>query len=209
MPNSEPTVYVVDDDTALCEALQCLLESAGLRVQTFNSAEAFLDAVRPEMPGCLVLDIRMHGMGGLELQARLAREEFPLPVIIITGHGDIPMAVRAMKNGVVDFLEKPVNDVVLLERISAALARDRAARQTRAQHAEVAQRLARLTPRERQVLAGVVAGKPSKQIANELGIMEKTIEVHRKHIRHKMGVRCSVDLVRAVMLARDSEARPA
>jgi two-component system, LuxR family, response regulator FixJ len=209
MPESEPTVFVVDDDTAICEAMQCLLESAGLRVQTFASAEAFLSAVRPEMPGCLVLDIRMPGMDGLELQARLAREEFPLPVIIITGHGDIPMAVRAMKNGVVDFLEKPVNDVVLLERISAALARDRAARQTRAQHAEVAQRMARLTPRERQVLAGVVAGKPSKQIASELGIMEKTIEVHRKHIRHKMGVRCSVDLVRAVMLATDSEARPA
>jgi two-component system, LuxR family, response regulator FixJ len=209
MLNSEPTVFVVDDDTAICEAMQCLLESAGLRVQTFDSAEAFLSAVRPEMPGCLVLDIRMPGMGGLELQARLAREEFPLPVVIVTGHGDIPMAVRAMKNGVVDFLEKPVNDGVLLERIRAALERDRNTRQTRAQHADVAQRMARLTPRERQVLAGVVAGKPSKQIASELGIMEKTIEVHRKHIRHKMGVRCSVDLVRAVMNATDSRARPA
>lgn len=201
MSNAEPTVFVVDDDPALCEALQWLLESAGFRVQTFSSAEAFLGAVHPDAPGCLLLDVRMRGMSGLELQARLAEKWPALPVIIITGHGDISMAVRAMKTGAVDFLEKPVSDSVLLERVRAALEQERRARQVRGEHAEVVERLASLTARERQVLEGVVAGLASKQIASQLGIMEKTVEVHRKHIRQKMGVRCSVDLVRAVMLA--------
>lgn len=208
MTDTEPTVFVVDDELPMCEALQWLLESAGLRVQTFNSAEAFLDVCRPDMPGCLVLDVRMRGMSGLDLQARMVHDKFTLPVIILTGHGDIPMAVRAMRNGVVDFLEKPVSDGVLLERIRAALEQDRATRQTMAQHADISRRLARLTPREHQVLEGVVAGKASKQIASELGIMEKTVEVHRKHIRQKVGVRCSVDLVRAVMLTNNSDVCP-
>ena len=202
MPPPDPTVFVVDDDEALCEALQWLLESAALRVEAFHSAEAFLDAYDPQRPGCLVLDLRMRGMNGLDLQARLARDDLALPVIIITGHGDIPLAVRAMKGGAVDFLEKPVDDRVLLERIQMALGRDARNRAVHVQRADILARLATLSHREREVLEQVVAARPSKQIAIALGITEKTVEVHRKHILQKMRVRSSVELVRAVLATR-------
>ena len=199
MANHEPTVFVVDDDAAMCESLACLLESQGLRARTFESAEAFLASYRPDQPGCLVLDIRMRGMSGLELQARLAQEEPAVPIIVITGHGDIPMAVRAMKAGAVDFLEKPVNDQVLLQRIRQALERDRLVRQQYQDRHATLTCFARLTPRERDVMKLVVDGKANKQIAAELGVAEKTVEVHRKRIMQKMNVRSAVALVRAVV----------
>ena len=194
MRANKPTVYVVDDDAALCEALQLLLESAGLRVKTYHSAEALLAEYKPGAAGCLVLDVRMRGMSGLDLQARLGRDEAAPPVIILTGHGDIPMAVRAVKNGAVDFLEKPVNDEVLIERIQHAIALDARRRVQRARRAEIHGRLRSLTSRERQVMKLILAGKANKQIAVELGIADKTVESHRKRVLHKMGVRGAVEL---------------
>ena len=191
----DPTVFVVDDDEALCEALQWLLESAALRVEAFHSAEAFLDAYDPQRPGCLVLDLRMRGMNGLDLQARLARDDLALPVIIITGHGDIPMAVRAMKGGAVDFLEKPFNEQQLLDAVHAALARDARMREARLKRAAVLRRIEQLTPRERDVFALVVNGKMNKQIAVELGITEVTVKVHRGRVMTKMGADSLAELV--------------
>ncbi len=202
MKRAEPTVFVVDDDAALCEALQWLLESDGLRVQTHLSAEAFLAACPREQPGCLVLDVRMRGMSGLDLQLRLAEYGITLPVIMLSGHGDIPMAVRAVKAGAVDFLEKPVNAEVLLGRVRRALALDAKRRRERRARAELAARLESLTPRERDVLEMVLAGTPNKEIAAELGIGVKTVEAHRKQVMQKMGVRRAVELARAVMRAR-------
>ena len=196
---SEPTVFVVDDDPAICESLANLLESRGLRFRTYPSAEAFLAAYDPREPGCAVLDVRLRGMSGLELQARLARDGNSLPVIILTGHGDIPMAVRAAKAGAVDFLEKPVNDEVLLQRIHLALAQERRTRSDRRRDHEVAARVAGLTPREREVMDLIVTGLPNKQVAIRLNITEKTVEVHRRRVLQKMGVHSAVDLVRLVL----------
>jgi FixJ family two-component response regulator len=196
---SEPTVFVVDDDPAICESLANLLESRGLRFRTYPSAEAFLAAYDPREPGCAVLDVRLRGMSGLELQARLARDGNSLPVIILTGHGDIPMAVRAAKAGAVDFLEKPVNDEVLLQRIHLALAQERRTRSDRGWDHEVTARVASLTPREREVMDLIVAGLPNKQVAIRLNITEKTVEVHRRRVLQKMGVHSAVDLVRLVL----------
>ncbi len=198
----EPIVYVVDDDEAVCEALRCLLESQGLRTETYTSAEAFLAACRPGQPGCLVLDVRMRGMSGMELHSRLAEEELQLPVIIISGHGDIPMAVRAIKAGALDFLEKPVSDALLVQRIRAALQVDAGNRRRRQEDGDVLARLAALTDREREVMELVIAGRPSKQIAAELGIKEKTVEAHRKHVLGKLGIHSTVDLVRLVLAHR-------
>lgn len=195
----EPTVFVVDDDPAICESLAGLLESRGLRVRTYPSAETFLAAYDPRQPGCIVLDVRMRGMSGLELQATLARDGDGPPVIILTGHGDIPMAVRAAKAGAVDFLEKPVNDEVLLQRIHLALEQERRTRSDRRQDHEVAARLADLTPREREVMDLIVAGLSNKQVATHLAITEKTVEVHRRRVLQKMGAHNAVDLVRLVV----------
>lgn len=199
MTEAEPRVFVVDDDEAMCEALQWLLESEGLPVETYHSAEAFLETYHPRQPGCLVLDVRMRGMSGLDLQAYLAQKELGIPIIIITAHGDVPMAVRAVQGGAVDFLEKPVSDQVLLKRIRHALEIDAQARQELRQRADTAARLETLTPREREVMDLVTAGKASKHIATVLGIAEKTVEVHRKRVMHKMGVHNAVDLVRLVI----------
>ncbi len=196
---AEPIVFVVDDDPAICESLANLLESRGLRVRTYPSAEEFLAAYDPGQPGCAVLDVRLRGLSGLELQARLARDGNSLPVIILTGHGDIPMAVRAAKSGAVDFLEKPVNDEVLLQRIHLALEQERRTRSHRRQDHEVAARVADLTPREREVMDLIVAGLPNKQVAIRLNITEKTVEVHRRRVLQKMGVHTAVDLVRLVL----------
>ncbi len=196
MTGTDLTVYIVDDDDALRESLAFLLAGEGFRTATFSSAEEFLAACRPGDAGCLVLDVRMPGMSGLELQARLAADQAPLPVIVISGHGDIPMAVRAVRSGALDFLEKPVSDEVLLMRIRAALAQARELAEARAQRDQLQRRIARLTPREHEVMRLVVVGHPNKQIAAELGITEKTVEVHRKHVMHKLGLRNAVSLAR-------------
>jgi len=208
-PEPEPIVYVVDDDEEVCEALRCLLVSKGLRTETYTSAEAFLAACRPGQPGCLVLDVRMRGMSGLELHGRLAEDELPLPVIIITGHGDISMAVRAIKAGAVDFLEKPVSDTVLVQRIRAALELDARNRRRWREGGEISACLDTLTDREREVMELVIIGRASKRIAAELGIAEKTVEAHRKHVLAKLGVHSAVELVRIVLAhrARESGAR--
>jgi len=198
MPDNEPTVFVVDDDEAVCDGLQALLESEGLRTATFGSAEAFLAAYRPGQPGCLVLDIRMRGMSGLELQARLAREQLGIPVIIISGQGNIPLAVRAVKTSAIDFLEKPIDPHVLVERVRQALKLEQQTHRELEQRRDFAARLQRLTPRERLVMELVAAGRPSKEIAAELGVSLKTVEAHRKQVLEKMGVAKAVTLARLV-----------
>ncbi len=207
MEVSEPTVFVVDDDAVLCEALQALLEAAGLRVETHTGAESYLAVRSGQEPGCLVLDVRMRGMSGLELQAHLMQQGATLPVILLTGHGDVPMAVRAVKAGAVDFLEKPVNDQVLLERIRHALTLDAQLRVRHAERADAQRRLDSLTPREYEVMERVVAGLANKQIAIELRISEKTVEVHRKHVMDKVAVGSVAELVALVLQCRGQEAQ--
>lgn len=195
----EPTVFIVDDDDAVRDALKLLMESAGLRAETYATGQAFLNACRPERAGCLVLDIRMPGLSGLELQERLSAAGISLPVIMLTGHGDVPAAVRALKAGAVDFLEKPYESERLLERIRQAIARDAEERVASDLQAEAAQRLEQLTPREREVMELVVAGKANKVIAFELHISERTVELHRGRIMRKMGVRSLPELVRLIL----------
>ncbi len=192
--HGEPTVFVVDDDQAVRESLARLLDSVGLPVQTFACAEEFLEAYDPQWQGCVILDIRMPGISGLELQETLAARQVRLPIIIMSAHGDVEKAVRAMKSGAVDFIKKPYKGSVLLERIREALALDARRRREEASRAEVAARLARLTPREREIMSLLVAGKPAKQIAFELGLSRKTVDVHRSHIVSKMQVGSVVEL---------------
>ncbi|HUU95555.1 MAG TPA: response regulator [Phycisphaerae bacterium] len=207
MKKRKPTVSVVDDDEALCEGLRWLLESEALNVETHTSAEAFLDAYDPDCPGCLVLDVRMGGMSGLELQAKLAEQELSVPVIVLTGHADVPMAVQATKAGAVEFLQKPVDDQVLLDCIHRAIELDAQVRERQAADAEFAARIELLTPRQREVLDLVVAGKANKQIAAGFGVSPRTVEVHRKRIMRKLRVKSSVDLVRNVMALRAPQPR--
>jgi FixJ family two-component response regulator len=194
-------VFVVDDEGAVCDALACLLDAEGFAVRTWASAEAFLAAYQPGQPGCLLLDVRMRGMTGLQLQARLGEMEPTIPIIIITGHGDIPMAVRAMNAGALDFLEKPVNAERLLERVRFALEVDERQRAQWQQRQIVVTRWGSLTAREKEVLALMVRCLPSKQIGAKLGITQKTVEVHRKHVLDKMGVRSTASVVRIVTAA--------
>lgn len=196
---SQPTVFVVDDDKAVRESLCWLIESVGMSVEAFSSAQTFLDAFDPERPGCLVVDVRLPGMSGLELQAKLAEDKHTLPVIIITGHGDVPSAVRAMKVGAIDFIEKPFSDQLLLERIRHAVEVDAGNRRSRHEQLDLVERLQRLTPREKQVLDLVVSGQPNKQIAQELGLSPKTVEVHRANVMLKMRAKNVAHLVRMVM----------
>jgi len=191
-----PTVYVVDDDPDLLRALERLLQSAALNVATFSSAHDFLDQYDRNAPGCLVLDLAMPGLGGLELQRTLERQENLLPIIFLTGRGDIALSVEAMKHGAADFLTKPVDDTALISAIHAALAKNRARRSMSAERERVTRCLATLTERERQVLELVVAGKLNKQIADELGTVEKTVKFHRGNLMRKMGVRVVADLVK-------------
>jgi len=197
----EETVFVVDDDQAMRSSLQWLIESMGMHVETYESAQAFLDAYYPGRAGCLLLDVRMPGMSGLELQAYLARREHRIPVIIITGHGDVSMAVKAMKNGAVDFIEKPFDDEALIVSIRNALQHDEKQRALRSQRADIAARMAELTPREHQVMSMVTDGRANKEIATALGVSAKTVEVHRARVMDKMRADSLAELVRMVMIA--------
>jgi two-component system, LuxR family, response regulator FixJ len=192
---AEPTVFVVDDDASIRRALARLLKSVGLAVELYAGAQEFLEACDPDRPGCLLLDVRMPGTGGLELQQILASRGAEWPIVFITGHGDVPMSVRAMKAGAVDFIPKPFSDQDLLDAVQRALGRDSELRTVRAQRAEVTRRIARLTPREREVFALVVAGKMNKHIAAQLGASEKTIKVHRGRVMEKMQADSVAELV--------------
>jgi len=187
MPES-PTVFVVDDDSAVRNSLAYLIESEGWTVSSFASAASFLEAVPDDVPGCIVTDVRMPGMSGLELQQRLRESHRRIPMIIITAYGDIPSAVRAVQNGAMQYLEKPVDGDVLIECIREALERDRRNRQEHADRSRVEERLNRLTPREYEVYEIMVKGNSSRQIAGELGLSYKTIESHRSQILRKMEV---------------------
>jgi FixJ family two-component response regulator len=197
MPNEDTLIYIVDDEAEVRRSLTGLLQAAGLRVETFASAEAFLRRPQRDIPTCLVLDVWLPGLTGLDLQHAVTAGEHPMPIIFMTGHGEIPLAVQAMKAGAVEFLTKPFAAQALLDAIGEALAHDRAARQQRTDLAPLRERYARLTPREREVMAWVVAGDLNKQIASELGIGEQTVKVHRFRVMHKMQVASLPELVRA------------
>jgi two-component system response regulator DctR len=199
---SDAIVHVVDDDEAIRDALSWLLRSRGLASRTWPSAEEFLAAWSEGVRGCLVLDLRMDGMSGVELFDRLITRGSRLPVIFLTGHGDVPLAVAALKKGAFDFVEKPFNDNELVDKIAAAVAHDRAQRERLATEAGVAARLAALSPRERQVMERVLAGDYNKTIADDLGIAVRTVEVHRARIFEKMGVRSAVELAQLLAAKR-------
>lgn len=199
---NDPVVFVVDDDEAMRSSLRWLIESVGMKVETHASADRFLESYYPGRAGCLLLDVRMPGMSGMELQAYLTREQIKIPVIIITGHGDVDMAVRAMKAGAVDFIEKPFNDEALLNSLRTALAYDEKQRQFQARRAPIAARLAELTPREHEVMDMVTDGRSNKDIAAALGVSSKTVEAHRARVMDKMGAESLAELVRMALLTR-------
>lgn len=202
-------LYLVDDEPAVRKALSRLLRSAGYAVTAFGSAREFMQQQVADAPGCLVLDVTMPEITGIELQEWLAQTRSPLPIIFITGNGDIPTSVRAMKAGAVDFLTKPVKDTDLLRAIEIALRQERENRQTRAAVSAIQERLATLTPREREVLEHVVSGQLNKQIAGDLGTVEKTIKVHRARVMDKMGVQSLAELVRLAERMGIGRATPA
>ncbi|MBM5811353.1 MAG: response regulator transcription factor [Gammaproteobacteria bacterium] len=201
MNDRTPTVFVVDDDVAVCTSLRLLLRSVGLPAVTCASAAEFLAQFDAECPGCIVLDIRMPGMSGIELQQVLNERHSITPIVFITGHGDVPMAVEAMQAGAIDFIQKPFRDQDLLDRINRALDRDRALRAELSERDAIRQRIARLTPREREVLDLVTKGKANKVIAGDLEVSQRTVEIHRARVMEKMGATSLVHLVRMVIEA--------
>ena len=196
MSEADSVVFVVDDDLSVREAIQSLIRSVGLHVETYGSARDFLRSKRPDVPGCLVLDVRLPGLSGLDLQRALAEADVQIPIIFITGHGDIPMSVRAMKAGAVEFLTKPFRDQDLLDAIQQALDRNRAVRRQQVEVADLCKRFDSLTPREREVMGLVVSGLLNKQIAADLGASEITVKVHRGQIMQKMRAGSLAGLVR-------------
>jgi two-component system, LuxR family, response regulator FixJ len=206
MQEPAPTIYVVDDDEGVRNSIRFLLKSVGLTTKTLASASEFLETYKPRQPGCLVLDVRMPGMSGLELQQQLNLRGAIIPVIFITGHGDIPMAVEAMQHGAFDFLQKPFRDQDLIDRIQRALERDAHNRAALAQHDRIRARFDSLTPREREVLALMTRGKPNKVMAAELGVSQRTVEIHRARVMEKTGAASLAQLVR---MAMDLESEPA
>ncbi|MDX1515948.1 MAG: response regulator transcription factor [Woeseiaceae bacterium] len=200
MTQDPPTVFVVDDDPNIRSAMRALFDSVGQPCQVFPSAAEFLDSDGVSRPGCLVLDIRMPGLGGLELQQELIERGSDIPVIFITGHGDVPMAVEAMRKGAIDFIQKPFRDQDLLDRVGEALKTDRERRAAQQQRSTVADRSGQLTKREHEVFDLVVTGKPNKVIAYELGVSQRTVEIHRARVMDKMQARSLADLVRMHLL---------
>lgn len=196
MKEQDPIVFVVDDDRMIRDGLQSLIRSVGLRVETFASAQDFLQAKHPEAPACLVLDVRMPGLSGLDLQLKLRDGGIPTPIIFISGHGDIPMSVRAMKEGAHEFLTKPVRGQDLLDAVHKAIASDRLLRQEQQESKEIRVRFDSLTPREKEVLNLVVAGLLNKQIADQLGMSELTVKTHRAHVMEKTQAESLAHLVR-------------
>jgi len=196
MSEEPPVVFVIDDDASVRDAIADLLQSIGIEVATFRSAQEFLQSKRPDAPGCIVLDVRLPGPSGLEFQRTLNKSNIHLPIIFISGHGDIPMSVRAMKSGAIEFLTKPLREQELLDAIQTGIEHDRARRREAKLVAEIRQRFDSLTPREREVLALVVTGRPNKQIAAQAKLSEMTVKVHRSQIMRKMRAKSLVDLVR-------------
>lgn len=198
----EPTIFIVDDDDAIRDSLRFLLEAAGFKhIAVFGSSRGFLETATPHPGDCLLLDVHMPDMDGLELQAELNRRGIRLPIIVMTGHGDVPIAVRAMKAGAVDFLEKPFADELLLDSVRRALAHAAATSRENEEVGETVRRLEALTAREREVLDGMVAGRPNKVIAYDLGISPRTVEIHRARVMDKMQARSLSALVRVVLAA--------
>jgi FixJ family two-component response regulator len=196
---NDVTVFVIDDDQEVRAALQLLMESVGLQVTTYSSAQAYLDQFQPEHPGCIVLDVRMPGMSGLELQAQLSAKTLCPPIIIITGHGDVPMAVRAVQAGAIDFIEKPFNDQALLDSVHRAIEQDAQQRGAASHVADILGRYERLTPREKEVLELVVTGYRNKLIADKLSVSQSTVEAHRAKVMEKMEASTLSDLMRMML----------
>lgn len=203
--NNEPTVFIVDDDAAVLDSLSFLMRSVGLRAETFSSARSFLDTYDPERPGCLVLDVRMPEMSGLELQQKLLAMGSTLPILFLTAHGDVPMAVQAVKAGALDFIQKPFRDQELIDRINQAIEEDERIRGELADAERIRARVATLTPREREVMDLVASGAHNKVIARELGISQRTVEAHRARVMEKMGCRSVAELVRMALHAAETE----
>lgn len=203
MTDIQQTVYVVEDDEAVRDSLELLLQSDDKSVKTYDSATAFLKSYSDAMAGCIVLDIRMPGMDGMELQKKLNDKHSILPIIFVTGHGDVPMAVDAMKEGAIDFIQKPYREEALLEKIEAALVQDRHQRKTLGEKQEIVRRVKSLTPREHEIMDRMIAGQANKVIAIELEISQRTVEIHRSRVMHKMGTHSLAHLVRMVLSVKN------
>lgn len=196
MREEQPVVFVIDDDASVREAVIDLLRSIGVAAESFGSTQEFLQTTRPDAPGCIVLDVRLPGPSGLEFQRMLINSNIQLPIIFISAHGDIPMSVRAMKSGAIEFLTKPLHEQQLLDAVQAGIERDRTRRQEAKVVAELQERFESLTPREREVLTLVITGRPNKQIASQTNLSEMTVKVHRSQVMRKMQAKSLVDLVR-------------